>query len=123
MAENKRARFIYRIERECGTGPYQGPWRDGDAWDFDGRRHPTPSRDEELGFWGKSRPHEWRFGFRSVEQMRFWFHTHGMRSSLRARGFLLAKYWVPRGCSSVSDAQAIFHSPSARLISRTAIPA
>jgi hypothetical protein len=109
MAITEQEFDVYRIEDENGTGPYRKDW--GGVYPNSAARHPTPTSDAALGFYGihpGSLRDQYHFGFVSVAQLRFWFYRQDWLEALDKAGFRLTKWRVPAGLCRTSDAQAVF---------------
>lgn len=112
--------LVYRVQTECGEGPYAS----GIAWDLlqphqsDRENHPSPSQDnigDRSDFYGSH-----RFGFKSLEQLHAWFSSYEC-DCLRAMGFVLATYAVSECHVRFGGKQIAFEYSEAKLVHITAL--
>ena len=94
--------LFYRIEDKKRYGPYKNGYDAIRQWlkgkSSSSPRHPVPQDDsllmESLRKDGFSEPYfpRFRFGFKSIEQLRAWFYDDKILLALEALGFKLAIY-------------------------------
>lgn len=101
-AKGATVMLFFRIQNEQGTGMYSSNTAYS-MWDIDGR-HPSPTRDSLLqqNFrnmtgrdWQWSTVEDFRFGFASLAQFRFWVHNDEWLKSLSVEGFELYVFNCP----------------------------
>lgn len=112
--ENK---LIYRVEDSAGDGLYTSEHGKcyAEMYELDGR-HPSPHNDPALArkvhdFLGKYGGA--RFGFCSLEQLKFWIYKRDWWDKLDAEGFVISMYLVPEQYCLLGNTQAIFNREKA----------
>ena len=113
---------IFRVENNDKQGMYtaNGPsfWTltEGEASDV----HPMPFQDsrlvdacEGIGLDAGCLPSDYRFGFRSIQQMRQWLYQDHWLQYLHDNGFHLSEYSVAEDHYAIGHTQAVFSTEHA----------
>jgi hypothetical protein len=112
-----RSRYVYRIENGHGQGPYTTDfWPRRSSSPYFGPRHLGPRDDSGLDWDCLALSYKYSFGFRSMEQMRFWFYRKEWRGAMQKAGYRLTKWRVSAGDARLSDAQAVFRRDLSTLV-------
>lgn len=104
---------IYRIENGDGLGPYVG----ADHWMWQTKMHippnnPSPCQDPGLKEnWDQARCHEYKYGFKSLEQLGEWFSPKELKR-LHRLGFEIKTYRVLKSQCFIGTKQLMFHKES-----------
>ncbi len=109
--------LIYRVEDDDGLGMYADDMLNNAARVSD--RHPMPASDGRLmdaGWLEFQSEHssDVRFGFGSLEQLRFWLYRQSWRNHLTDEGYRVHVYDVPDGFGLIGDTQAVFALANAK---------
>lgn len=107
--------LIYRIQNEYGEGMYTGPSCDASS-SMHEHRHPLPSDDAALkDKWInlKNATH-YKFGFSSIEQLKFWIYKLKWRKELAKAGYCV--YIFETDDFLIGDTQAVFVKDTATLV-------
>jgi hypothetical protein len=94
---------VYRVEMECGTGPYRDPREDN--WRYAAYHtssHLPCPYEEGIGIKSSE-----RCGFASRKQFIKWFNARDRRE-MRKRGYRLVRFEVPAEAVRKGKAQVVF---------------
>lgn len=120
---------VYRFEDDEGRGMYTAPRRTDPRAGYvrfpdmyDNTRNPCPEEDYPLmnDIDAKGLPdintESWRYGFRSIKQMKRWTQKKSWRSDLQNLGLKLSVYEVPVSQAALGETQVVFQYQSAKHI-------
>lgn len=104
---------VYRIENAEGKGMYAGGQianEEMNAWQSN--RHPMPSKDSRLSLdYEVVFERGMKFGFSSLDQLKFWVYQEDHRVALHKEGFRVSVF-TAEAC--VGDTQ-VFYNPFTRI--------
>ncbi len=102
--------IIYRVEDSDNCGMYSADISNN-MFELQSR-HPPPHDDVTLGPKWKvltsDQKDPYRFGFASLEQLKFWIYMQEWRTELEAEGYRVSVYLVPSKFTMVGETQCVF---------------
>ena len=104
--------IVYRVENADGRGPYVGnpvPEMDDAAND----RQPMAWQDGLSEWWNDGKANAYRYGFRTLEQIKSWFLPDQL-TILARHGFRVTEYEVPQSHVLSGKKQVVFNPEQAK---------